>query len=214
MDVLEHQELASDEETGSETSRSSHLSNVEECEVEAKFEEFTEKKLKPDFSHDSRVWLANCSKPSIHVSLMIEDESGNVSVESHDLYEDKEMTNEIQMVTEVTASGSEEVKNETKGRISPSTPGDDELGESIVFKRNRGPHKDGMIKLARKNGIIRNISDSDDEEEQFDHVMSLLSSQMEPQPFDHLSKSGQFLTAMRIDTDSHTDTEQIEEEED
>ena len=214
-------DLVSDEETGSEVSQSSNVLSCEETdEVEAKLEQLTEKRYKPDFAREARSWMANYSKPSIHVSVLIEDETGNVSIESHDLHGDKEITNEIQSVSQVANCEA----NVTSGNISSDEDGDGD-GDGDEAEKDEARDKFGPVrktrttssskpvaKMARRNGIIRSISESDDEEEQFDHVMSLLTSQMEPQNVDHLNKCGQFLSAMHLDTGTHTDTEQIDED--
>lgn len=216
LDILKHQdqlELVSDEESGSEVTGSSQVSNFDDTSdqgVDGKFEEFIMKKYKPDFSQAARAWWANYSKPSIHVSVLIEDESGNVAIETHDLYEDKEMTQEIQTVTSAVG-GTDDTTDDDADDEADDDDDDDDVGQLIV-NCTRNTSKRPIIRMGRRNGIIRNISDSDDEEEHFKHIMSLLTSHVKPEKKDHLDKCGHFLSIIKIDNDTHTETEQFDED--
>lgn len=215
-------ELTSEQESGSEAvSASSHLISCDDTNsLEVKFREMTRQRLKhADFTAEAASWKASYSKPLIHVSLITEDETGNVSIENHHVYGDKEVTCEIQGSTDALrpslASTSASTSCDESSEIDDRDI-EDELHDTVnenpsIFKLTRNVSKEPLMKMARRRGVIRNISESDEEEEQYNHVMSLLGAHMEPQKSD-VEKCGHFLKVMSLEADGHTDTEQMSDD--
>lgn len=211
----------SEQESGSELSVHSQVISCDDTNsLEVRVDGMTRHRLKDaDFTKEAASWVTNYSKPLIHVSLITEDERGNVSIENHDVFGDKEVTCEIEGSTgdalkPVLASTSASTSCDESSEMDERDEDIDELmsDKPTIFKLTRNTCKEPVVKMARRRGIIRNISESDDEEEQFNHVMSLLGAHMEPVKSD-VEKCGQFLTAISLETEGHTDIEQMSDEE-